>query len=81
MNTQKRLNCIFRNDFFFSKSDIKGCIVQKVYFERLQSKQFGNYEMSHFFLKKLNFVYSHCILGLVGDIFIPQDFKSMFKIP
>ena len=66
---------------FFSKSDIKGYILQKVYFERLQSKQFGNYEMSHFFLKKCNFVYSHCIFGLVGDIFIPQDFKSMFKIP
>lgn len=32
-------------------------------------------------LKKCNFVDSHRILGLVGDIFIPQDFKSMFKIP
>lgn len=38
---------------FFSKLDIKGCLLKKVYFEKLQSKQFANYEMSHFSLKEM----------------------------
>lgn len=35
MNTQKGLNCIFEKWIFFSKSDIKVCILPKVYFEKL----------------------------------------------
>lgn len=79
MNTQKGLNCIFEKWFFFQSQTSKAAYCRKFILRSFSQNSLETMKWVIFFLKKCNFVYSHCIFGLVGDIFIPRILKACLR--